>query len=60
MFPTLIKKFPIESIQELVKLIAFRYLKLRFLSFIKVFNQNLSNETSKRNLLNKYTLFMNQ
>jgi hypothetical protein len=28
MFPTLIKKFPIESIQELVKLIVFRYLKL--------------------------------
>lgn len=60
LFPTIARKFPVETVKELVKIIVFRYLKFRFLSFTKVFNQNLSNETSKRNLLNKYTLFMNQ
>lgn len=59
-FPTIVNKFSVESVHELIKLIVLRYLKFRFLSFTKVFNQNLSNETSKRNFLNKYTLFMNQ
>lgn len=60
LFPTIARKFPVETVKELVKIIVFRYLKFRFLSFTKVSNQNLSNETSKRNQLNKYTLFMNQ
>ncbi len=59
-FPSVNAQFSSVCVEELVKLIVFRYLKLRFLSFTKVFNQNLSTETSKRNLLNKYTLFMNE
>ncbi len=50
-FPSIVKNFPVESVQELVKIIVFRYLKFRFLSFTKLFNQNLSNETSKRGVL---------
>jgi hypothetical protein len=59
-FPSLKSQFSAACVEELVKLIVFRYLKLRFLAFTKVFNQNLSTATSKRNLLNKYTLFMNE
>ena len=59
-FPSVNAQFSSVCVEELVKLIVFRYLKLRFLSFTKVFNQNLSTETSKRNLLNKFTLFMNE
>jgi hypothetical protein len=59
-FPSLKSQFSAACVEELVKLIVFRYLKLRFLAFTKVFNQNLSTATSKRNLLNKYTLFINE
>ena len=40
-FPSVNAQFSSVCVEELVKLIVFRYLKLRFLSFTKVFNQNL-------------------
>ena len=50
MFPSVAKKYSKKSVEELVKLIVLRYLKFRFLSFTKGFNQNLSSETSKKNV----------
>ena len=60
MFPSVAEKKSKKSVEELVKLIVLRYLKFRFLSFTKGFNKNLCNETSKRNMLTKYTLFKNE
>ena len=60
MFPSVAKKYSKKSVEELVKLIVLRYLKFRFLSFTKGFNQNLYSETSKRNMLAKFTLFKNE
>jgi hypothetical protein len=47
------------QVKNLVKSVALRFLKVRCLSYIKVFNQNVSQETSKRNQLTKLILYKN-
>ena len=43
----------------MVKLLAQRYFKVRFLSYIRTLNQNQSESTSKRNMLMKWLQFNN-
>jgi hypothetical protein len=61
MFPSL--HLPAHSekckVKNLVKSVALRFLKVRCLSYIKVFNQNVSQETSNRNQLTKLILYNN-
>ncbi len=59
MFPNCLNHFEKCNVNYLVKSVVFRFLKVRCLSFLKMFNQNLSDETSKRNQLTKLILYKN-